>query len=56
MQKTEGKEGFSTKMQELGFTTLLASFSTLHEGHIEDAERNVNLELAKPSWSTLSHL
>lgn len=46
MEKTEGKEGFSTKMQELGFTTLLASFSTLHEGHIEDAERNVNLEIA----------
>lgn len=46
LEKTEGKEGFATKMQEMGFTTLLASFTTVHEGHIDDNERNVNLEIA----------
>ncbi|MDD3148178.1 MAG: VanW family protein, partial [Candidatus Riflebacteria bacterium] len=42
----EGKEGFSSKMREMGFTKLIATFSTLHSGHIDDQERNVNLEIA----------
>ncbi|MDD3001126.1 MAG: VanW family protein [Candidatus Riflebacteria bacterium] len=33
-------------MQDLGFKTQIASFSTLHEGHIDDENRNVNLEIA----------
>ncbi len=42
----EGKDGFSSKMREMGFNTLVATFSTLHAGHIDDPERNVNLEIA----------
>jgi vancomycin resistance protein YoaR len=42
----EGPESFKQKRIEMGFTTLIASFSTLHEGHIDDEGRNVNLALA----------
>ncbi len=42
----EGPESFNKKRMEMGFTTLIASFSTLHEGHIDDEGRNVNLALA----------
>lgn len=41
-----GKENFSEKMKEMGFTQLLASFTTLHEGHMDDENRNVNLTIA----------
>jgi len=46
IKPTEGKDGFSSKMREMGFNTLVATFSTLHPGHIDDPERNVNLEIA----------
>lgn len=46
ISRSEGKEGFSSKMREMGFTTLIATFSTRHPGHVDDAERNVNLEIA----------
>lgn len=46
LTKSEGKEGFTSKMQEMGFTTLIATFSTLHKGHIDDDNRNVNLSIA----------
>lgn len=42
----EGPESFSSKRKEMGFNTLIASFSTLHEGHIDDEGRNVNLAIA----------
>ena len=44
--KTEGKEGFESKMREMGFTTLIATYTTRQPGHVEDKERNVNLEIA----------
>ncbi len=46
ISKIEGKEGFDSKMREMGFTTLIATYSTRHPGHIDDKERNVNLEIA----------
>ncbi|HNX75733.1 MAG TPA: VanW family protein [Candidatus Rifleibacterium sp.] len=46
ISKIEGKEGFESKMREMGFTTAIANYSTRHPGHIDDNERNVNLELA----------
>lgn len=39
-------DSFKQKRIEMGFTTLIASFSTLHEEHIHDEGRNVNLALA----------
>jgi vancomycin resistance protein YoaR len=45
-KKFEGKESFSNKINEMGFNKLIASFSTLHEGHIDDEGRNVNLAIA----------
>jgi vancomycin resistance protein YoaR len=44
--KSEGKESFENKKIEMGFNKLIASFSTLHEGHIDDEGRNVNLQIA----------
>ena len=38
--------GVSKIMQDLGFKTQIASFSTLHKDHIDDENRNVNLEIA----------
>jgi vancomycin resistance protein YoaR len=43
---SEGKESYRNKRMEMGFNTLIASFSTLHEGHIDDEGRNVNLRVA----------
>ncbi len=43
---TKKNEGFSEKMNEMGFKTLLAKFRTTHPGHIDDAGRNVNLAIA----------
>ena len=43
---TKKNEGFSEKMNEMGFKTLLAKFRTTHPGHIDDAARNVNLSIA----------
>ena len=43
---TKKNEGFSAKMNEMGFKTLLAKFKTTHPGHIDDAARNVNLSIA----------
>lgn len=43
---TKKNEGFSGKMNEMGFKTLLANFRTTHPGHIDDAARNVNLAIA----------
>ncbi len=37
---------FHHKREEMGFNTLIASFTTLHEGHIDDENRNVNLAIA----------
>ena len=34
---TKKNEGFSEKMNEMGFKTLLAKFRTTHPGHIDDA-------------------
>lgn len=46
IEQTEGMEGFASKMKEMGFSTLIATFSTLHPGHIDDSNRNVNLAIA----------
>ena len=43
---TKKNEGFSAKMNEMGFKTLLAKFKTTHPGHVDDAGRNVNLAIA----------
>ena len=43
---SEGPESFNQKRKEMGFKTLIASFTTLHEGHIDDEGRNVNLKIA----------
>lgn len=45
-KKIEGKESFSNKKNAMGFKTLITSFSTLHEGHMDDKGRNVNLAIA----------
>lgn len=44
--ENEGKESFAAKMKETGFTTLIATYSTLHKDHIDDDNRNVNLAIA----------
>jgi vancomycin resistance protein YoaR len=46
MGEITGKESFSAKMNEMGFKQLLASFTTMHTGHIDDENRNVNLAIA----------
>lgn len=46
IEQNEGKDGFSSKMKEMGFNTLIATFSTRHPGHIEDDNRNTNLAIA----------
>lgn len=43
---TKKNEGFTSKMNEMGFKTLLAKFKTTHPGHVDDAGRNVNLSIA----------
>ncbi len=43
---TKKNEGFSGKMNEMGFKTLLAKFRTNHPGHVDDDARNVNLAIA----------
>ncbi len=43
---TKKNEGFSGKMNEMGFTTLLAKWRTTHPHHLDDAARNVNLSIA----------
>lgn len=46
MKEDYGSADFDAKRLELGFSTLLTEFDTLHEGHIDDKGRNVNLSLA----------
>ena len=46
MSETEGKEGFASKVKEMGFNQLIASFSTMHTDHADDENRNVNLRIA----------
>ncbi|MBU1107444.1 MAG: VanW family protein [Candidatus Riflebacteria bacterium] len=46
MGKTEGKAGFASKVKEMGFNHLIASFSTVHPDHADDEGRNVNLGIA----------
>ncbi len=43
---TKKNEGFSGKMNEMGFKTLLAKWRTTHPHHLDDAARNVNLSIA----------
>lgn len=43
---TKKNEGFTGKMNEMGFKTLLATFKTTHPGHVDDKARNVNLAIA----------
>ncbi|GAB4270066.1 MAG: hypothetical protein Kow0029_06570 [Candidatus Rifleibacteriota bacterium] len=45
-KQIEGKESFVNKKNEMGFNTLIASFSTLHKDHIDDEGRNANLAIA----------
>lgn len=42
----DGPESFNNKRKEMGFNTLIASFTTFHEGHVDDENRNVNLKIA----------
>lgn len=42
----DSEGGFEKVKSEAGFKTLIASFSTLHKEHMDDANRNVNLEIA----------
>ncbi|MEW6713035.1 MAG: VanW family protein, partial [Candidatus Riflebacteria bacterium] len=42
----DGPESFNNKRKEMGFNTLIASFTTFHEGHVDDDNRNVNLKIA----------
>lgn len=43
---TKKNEGFSGKMNEMGFKTLLGKWRTIHPHHLDDAARNVNLSIA----------
>ena len=43
---TKKNEGFTGKMNEMGFKTLLAKWRTTHPHHLDDAARNVNLSIA----------
>lgn len=44
--KTYDDGGSGKLMNDMGFKTLIASFTTTHPGHIDDANRNVNLSIA----------
>ena len=44
--KTYNDGGSEKLMNDMGFKTLIASFKTTHPGHIDDANRNVNLSIA----------
>ncbi len=43
---TKTNEGFTSKMNELGYKTLLGKWRTTHPHHLDDANRNVNLAIA----------
>ncbi|MBI3037641.1 VanW family protein [bacterium] len=45
-QFDEGDMGFDALRENAGFKTVLASFSTVHPDHIDDADRNENLRIA----------
>ncbi len=42
----DSEGGYEKTMTEAGFKTLIASYSTLHKEHKDDANRNVNLKIA----------
>ena len=41
-----GPDGFEGKRKQMGFTTLISTFKTSHDGHKDDENRNVNLAIA----------
>jgi vancomycin resistance protein YoaR len=45
-RKTTGKDSFLARAKKMGFKKQIASHSTLHESHIDDEGRNVNLDIA----------